>query len=81
MPKPAYWRVARPVVTVRGQAYKKYIQQMAANPDLDINLLLLSQSQPIDFQRVSQAFAIYMHMSVCVLVYIHICVPNITAPK
>ncbi|XP_025112314.1 beta-lactamase domain-containing protein 2-like isoform X2 [Pomacea canaliculata] len=51
--KPAYWRVARPVVTVRGQAYKKYIQQMAANPDLDINLLLLSQSQPIDFQRNS----------------------------
>ncbi|KAK7507185.1 hypothetical protein BaRGS_00001120 [Batillaria attramentaria] len=51
MPKSEQWRVPRMTVTVRGAEYKKYQMQLAINPNIDMELLLQSQTQPTDWLR------------------------------
>ena len=53
MPKSEFWRMARQVVTVRGDEYKKYQIQLASNPLIDQQLLVPMSMQPTDFLRVS----------------------------
>lgn len=53
MPKCEFWRTTRQCVTVRGEEYKKYQQQLASNSAIDPQLLITSATQPTDFLRNS----------------------------